>query len=242
MKFTRLGINAAVLAAAGTAVVAATPASAHGAPFTVTAGSAPAGTSVAVSLTTSGASPQFAFKDTTGGVTVTCTSVALRGQLIVGNDNHAIGTIDGASSRFNGCVAFAGLQFAVTGSGTWTVDVTDSTAGVSTITVGNVRAHLVSTAGPTCAWDFASPTGSFVSSTTATTTPGALATTYTNSTRQLALPASNPGSLGLWNVHGSGTTTYCVSPAIWKQGDRMSWSASWTVNADAAANDPIAIN
>lgn len=227
----------AALGLASTAVPVAAPAAAHGAPYTVTAGNAAAGAGVPVTLT----SGTFVFRDTTTNQVVSCTSVTLRGTVVVGSNAGRIGTVDAPRSAFTNCTGPAGLKFTITGFGVWFIDVTDSTSGVSSFTIGNVRAHLMTNAGPTCAWDFAAPSGSFTSSGTATTAPGALQGAYTNSSKQLAVPASNPGSLGLWNVHGSGTTTYCISPSVWKQGDRMSWSATWTLAADVAADNPVAI-
>lgn len=48
--------------------------------------------------------------------------------------------------------------------------------------------------------------------------------------------------MALWNVHEGGTNTYCISPAIYKQGDQMSFTGTFTVNADNVAYNPIAIN
>lgn len=238
-RFVRL-FAAGALVAASTVPLAGS-ASAHAAPFTVTAGASAVGTSLPITLTTSGSAPQFTWRDTATGVNVTCSSVTWRGALTTGTTTGRIGTIDGSRATFTDCIGPAGLGFAITGVGLWTLDASDASSGSSTVVVGNIRAHLVATAGPTCSWDFAAPSGSFQSSSTSTATPGSLAANYSNGTQDLGVTATNPGSLGLWNVHGSGASTYCVSPSLWKQGDRMSWSAVWTLTADAPTNNPVAI-
>lgn len=229
------------IAAAG--LLTATAAFAHGAPFTVTAGSAAAGTSVAVTGTSTGTAPQIQFKDITTGVNLTCASAVLKGAVTVGSSSGTpLATVDGSTAVFNGCVGPAGLQFAVTGFGTWNINISDSTSGVSTGTISNIRAHVVATAGPTCAFDVGANAGTFTSSGTATVDPGTVAGTYTNSSQALAIPATTTGSLGLWNVKGSGTNTYCVSPSIIKQTDKTSFSGTFTLAADVAANNPVAVN
>ncbi|SHF82079.1 hypothetical protein SAMN05443575_0985 [Jatrophihabitans endophyticus] len=234
---TRTLLLGGTVAAAG--LLTATTALAHPAPFTVTAGSAGSGTAVAVT----GTSGAVAFKDTKTGVTLNCTASSLKGSITTGSSNGTpVATVNGTGASFSNCTGPAGLKFAVTGYGTWNINITDSTSGVSTGTVTNIRAHVVSTAGPTCAFDVGSNTGSFVSSGTSTVNPGTVAGNYTNSSQNLAVPAVTAGSLGLWNVHGSGTTTYCVAASVLAQGDPASFSATYKIVADVAANNPVAIN
>jgi hypothetical protein len=235
-------VGAGVLVATALAVQP-TAVGAVGSTVTVTAGSAPAGTLVPVTLTSTGTTPQFSYKDTTTGVSLTCDSVTLRGSVHVGAGQlgAGIGTIAGGSAQFTDCLAFAGLHFSWTGYGTWSLDASASSSGDIAVAISNVRIHHVSTAGPTCSWDFGSNTGTFVSSGTPTVSPGTIAGSYSNSTHQLVLPPSSPGSMGLWNVHGSGTATYCVSPSLWKQGDRMALSGSFALTADTPAYNPISI-
>lgn len=231
---TRALVLGGGLAAAG--VLTATAAFAHGAPFTVTAGSAPAGTTVAVTAT----SGTVTFKDTTTNQTLSCTGSTLKGTIVAGTATSGtqIATINGAGAVFTNCTGPAGLKFTVTGSGTWYLNVSDSTSGVNTGTVSNIQAHVVSNAGPTCSFDVGSNTGSF----SGTVAPGTIAGSYTNSTKALAAPATNPGSLGLWNLTGSGTNQYCVSPSILKRGDKASFSTTYTLTADNSAYNPVAVN
>lgn len=221
------------IAAAG--VLVATSALAHAAPFTVKAGTAAAGTTVAVT----GTSGTIAFKDTTTNQNLSCTSATLKGSIKTGTASTGtkIATINGAGAVFNNCTGPAGLKFAVTGAGTWYINITDSTNGVNKGTVSNIVANVKSTAGPTCSFTVGSNSGAF----SGTVAPGTVAGTYTNSSKALAVPATNPGSLALWNLKGSGTNTYCVSPSILKQGDKASFSATFTLKADVAANNPISI-
>jgi hypothetical protein len=239
-------LSRALVAGSGIAAVgmlAATTALAHPGPFTVTAGSAPANTAVAVTGTSSGATPQITFRDTTTGINLVCASAVLKGSVTTGSSTGVpLATVNGSTAVFNSCTGPAGLQFAVTGFGTWNINVSDSTSGVSTGTVSNIRAHVVATAGPTCSFDVGANSGTFTSSGTSTISPGTVAASYTNSTRALAVPVSNPGSLGLWNVKGSGTNTYCISPSIIKQTDKASFSGTFILNADVAANNPVAVN
>ena len=240
---TRAVVAGGGLVAAG--LLTATAAFAHGAPFTVTAGSAAAGTSVAVTGTSVGSSPQVVFKDTTTGVNLQCASAKLTGAITVGSSNGTpIATVDGSSAVFTNCTGPAGRVFKVTGYGTWNINISDSTSGVNTGTVTNILAHVQSIAGPNCGFDVGANSGTFTSSGTSTVTPGSVAGTYTNSTQNLAVPGTAPGSLGLWNVKGgtSGTLTYCVSPSVIKQGDLASFSATFNLAADVAANNPIAVN
>jgi hypothetical protein len=241
------------IAAAG--ALTAASAFAHPAPFTLSAGSASSGTVVAVT----GTSGIITFRDTTTGINLSCTSVVAHGTGTVTSTSSgvAMAQINGSTAVFNGCTGPAGLKFAVTGNGTWDVNITDSTAGVSTGTISNIRAHVVSTAGPTCAFDVGSSTSTghtppFTSSGTATVDPGTVAGTYTNSTSVLAVippwgtgtppPPPAAGPLGLWNVHGSGTNTFCVTAAILAQGNSAAFQGNFALSADVAANNPLAIN
>lgn len=232
-----IGLGSAVVAAA---LLTALPAGAHAAPFTVTAGSAPAGTTVSVMKVTTGA---IAFKDTTTNQNLTCASARTTGSLRTGQSNgKPLVTFDGASVQVTGCTGPAGLKFAVTGYGTWSINVTDVTNGIATGALTDFRVHVTSTAGPACNLDLGSSSGSFSSSGTYTVPGGTLPGTYANATRKLTLPTSNPGDLGVWNVKGSGTNTYCVAPSIIKQGDRASLAMTLDVTAVNAAFNPIAIN
>lgn len=221
------------IAAAG--VVVATSAFAHAAPFTVKAGTAAAGTTVSVT----GTSGTIAFKDTTSNQNLTCTSAVLTGSIKTGTATTGtkIATINGAGAKFNGCTGPAGLKFAVTGVGTWYINITDSTNGVNKGTISNIQATVKSTSGPACSFQVGSNTGAF----SGTVAPGTVAGTYTNSTQNLAVAATNPGSLGLWNVKGTGTNTYCVAPSILKQGDKASFSATFNLKASVAAQNPVSI-
>jgi len=238
-------INLARAALAPAAAVAALAigtgtAFAHPAPFDVSAGSASSGEEVHVS----GVSGTVTFKDTTTNVTLTCDTATVPADVTVGNGQsgtHLV-PLDGTNSKWTDCTGPAGLKFDVAGYGTWYLNVDDVTSGVATGTVTNIRAHVQSTQGPTCGFDVGDNAGSFTSSGTSTVDPGTVDATYTNSSQALDVPASNPGSLGLWNVDDGLGHPYCITAAILGQGDAASFSATFTVNADDPANDPVAIN
>jgi len=232
-------LAASAFAAVVTMVLAVAPADAHPAPFDATAGGASAG-QIAV---TAVAGP-FMFKDTTTGVTFTCASLTIPGHLVVGNDRpgSGIATLDASEGLWSDCAGPAGLRFQWTGYGTWSFDIDDVTNGVATGAITNMRAHVVISQGPTCSFDVGADTGTFTSSGTSTVPPGAETATYTNSSQALDLPASNPGSLGLWNVDDGSGHAYCITAALWGQGDNLSMSTSFHLTADDPGDNPIAIN
>lgn len=221
---------------AAVGVLLATSASAHGAPFTIKAGSAAAGASIAVT----GTAGTIVFKDVNTNQSVTCSSAVLKGTAKVGTftSGAKIAAVNAVTGKINNCVGPARLKFAATGIGTWYVNVTDTANGVSKGTISNIGANVKSIAGPACAFQVGSNTGAF----SGTLAPGTVSGTYTNSTQKLVGTATTPAPLGLWNVKGSGSNTYCVSPSIMKQGDKVSFTGSITLKADVAANNPITVS
>lgn len=244
----RARIAVLFLAVVAGACALTTSADAHPAPFIVKAGNAAVGTRVAASIATAAT---VSVRDTTSNQTITCAGgIALPTVLTVSNSSSGarIGTIDGSKVRFDKCNTFSGIKYAITGYGTWYLNVSDSTNGVSAVTISNLRAHLefVNSA-PVCAYDWGSDTGSFASSDISAVPGATVSGVYTNATRTLQVKSRNPGTIGTWNVKGSSNNathtpnTYCVSPSILKQGNKVTFAASLAATADMTSYDPIVI-
>lgn len=189
--------------------------------FNVTAGSAPAGTVVPYTATTTGASPQVTFKDTTGGTTLNCSSASAKGTVTVGSgrDSLKLGTIDGATTGWNTCTGPFGLVLTVTGINTWYIDATGST--VSGVTPGRVSSVTAHVAGG-CNFDVT----------------GTVAGTYTNGTSSgtLTLPGTTSG-LTISNVSGSSCSLVNIA-----NGHAASFKATYGVTANTSSYNPISIN
>lgn len=154
----------------------------------------------------SGSAGTTTLKDTTSDNTLTCTSATAAGTLKSGSglSGTDIGTI--TSTTFNKCTGPLKLTFTVKQSGTWDVNITSNSGGVSTGFISNVSATL---SGSGC---------------TATVT-GEADATYSNSTGVLTLaPVSGSGHVltvasasGCLGVINTGDTTtfsgaYTISP------------------------------
>jgi hypothetical protein len=184
-------------AAAATAALAlsAVPASAVATTFTVSPGGSYSGSAGTTTLT-----------DTTTGNALTCKSASAAGTLESGSglSGTDIGTI--TSSSFTTCTGPLSLSFKVKQSGTWDLNVTASSGGVSTGFISGIKAAL---SGPLCS----------------ATVTGSADVSYSNSTGVLTVaPVSGSGHtltvsgvsgcLGLIN-NGDTTTfngAYTISP------------------------------
>jgi hypothetical protein len=204
-------VSAAVAIAAAPAVAATT--------YTVTAGSAAAGTKVNFTGKTTGAAPQVHFNDTTAAQRLTCASGTAKGFTTTGSARPAAGlaTITGAAFKLNNCTGPGGLALFVTGSGAWKLNATgyNATSGTTTFTVANIAAHVASADGVTCTFDVT----------------GTATATYKNSTQVLSVKPAN-STLTLSNLHNS-----CFG--LLNDGDHATFQANYKLTATNAAFNPI---
>lgn len=191
--------------------------------YHVTAGSAPANQSVDYHAVTTGDTPQIHFVDQTAGVELTCDSGTAAGSVTPGDysPGDPIATI--TSTTWTNCVGPLGLQFTVTGNGTWNLvpdangtDADGKTGG----SIENVNADVADTNGG-CSF----------------TVTGSVGGSYANgpSSGTLDLPGDTPG-LTLSNVNGA----LCDLAGI-ANNDVATFQAKYLVNADDPANDPIQV-
>ena len=220
-KSKKTMIRVGVLSAAALVVFGA-PAAFAASSYNVTAGSAPAGTAVGYTATTTGASPQVTFRDTTSGVVRNCASASAAGTVTVGTilSGTGIGTVDGAGTVWGTCTGAGGLTFTVTSSGIWSLDATgDTVGGVTPVSISGVNLHV---SGSGCDFDVT----------------GSVDGTYTNGTSYgtLTLPGTTSG-LTISNVSGG---LACVFVGA-QNGDSASLQATYQVAADIGAYNPIQI-
>jgi hypothetical protein len=194
------------------AVLAATPT------WTVKAGSASKGTSVAFGGATTGASPQVKLTDTTTGTALNCASGTAKGAIKVGAGQSGTGlvSITGASSTWKGCTGPLKIVLNPTGSGTWKMTASSYKNGVTKGTLTGITAKVSTTDGTTCAF----------------TSTGSVPGTYTNASHVLALSAATSG-LKISKVTG------CFG--LVKNGDKASFGASYKVTATKSADNPLTI-
>lgn len=200
----RVGATALTLMAAALTVgLSATSSLATTATWTVRPGGAVTGSAGTTTL-----------KDTTAGITVTCTSASATGKLKSGTglSGAGIGTI--TSMTFNNCTAEGQTLTISTGTVAYKLNALTYTA-TSGVTHGSISKIHFSVSSSLCSFT--------VDGTGATLNNGKIKTTYTNSTHKLkVLPTG--GNLHVYNVSGcfslinSGdaatiSTTYTVSPA-----------------------------
>ena len=219
-KSKKTMIRVGVLAAAALVAFGA-PVAFAASSYNVTAGSAPAGTEVRYTATTTGASPQVTFQDTTVGTVLNCASASAPGTVTVGTNQSGtgIGTIDGPGTIWNTCTGPGGYTFTVTGSGSWGLDATgDTVGGVTPVSITGVNLHFAGS----CTFDY---TGSIDGS-------------YTNgpSFGTLTLPGTT-STLTISNVSGGFS---CFFFGI-QNGDSASLEATYQVVADIGADNPIQI-
>ena len=221
-KSKKTMIRVGVLSAAALVVFGA-PAAFAASSYNVTAGSAPAGTVVGYTATTTGASPQVTFTDTTSGFVLNCVSASAPGTVTVGTNlsGTGIGTVNGPGTIWNTCTGPFGLQLTHTGVGSWGLDATgDTVSGVTPVSISGVNLH-VSDDGGGCDFDYT----------------GSIDGTYTNgsSNGTLTLPGTT-STLTISNVSG-----FWCSSVNMRNGDSASFKATHQVAADNGAYNPIQI-
>jgi hypothetical protein len=184
--------------------------------YTVKAGSAASGTTVAIKGTTTGTSPQIHFTDVTSGQTLTCKSGTAPGTTKTGSGlaGAGIGHVTGPKTTWTGCSGPLSLKFKVTGIGTWNLNATSYKSGVATGNINNVTAK-VSDPG-VCTF----------------TAKGSVGVTYTNKTHILAVPGKTAG-LTVSGVSGC--------PGVVSNGDKAKFKANYLLKATTAADNPITI-
>ncbi|MFE6647881.1 hypothetical protein ACFVJS_15035 [Nocardioides sp. NPDC057772] len=203
--------------AAVVAIGLASPAAFAASSYNVSAGSAAAGSSVAFGAQGS----NITFHDETAGTSVTCSGSSISGSTTVGQglSGTGIATLNGSSVSFTDCTGPLGIEFTITGSGSWALNATGDTA--SGTTAGNISGITAKVSGSGCSF----------------TASGSVAGNYTNgaSSGTLSLPGSE-ATLTLANVSG-----FMCGMAGIANGDKVSFAATYAVNATDAANNPIAV-
>ncbi len=183
-------------AAAATAALALSvaPASALTATFTVSPGGSYSGSAGTTTLS-----------DTTTGNALTCKSATAAGTLKSGSglSGTDIGTI--TSTSFTSCTGPLGLTFTVKQSGTWNLNITSNSGGVSTGFISSVKASL---SGPLCS----------------ATVTGSADASYSNSTGVLTVkPVSGSGhTLTVSGVSG------CLG--LINNGDTSTFNGAFTIS------------
>lgn len=218
MRKTTRRVGLTLAATAGLAC--AVPAAFAAGTFTVTAGSAPAGTTVAITGVTSGTTPQIHFTDITSNVSFTCDSGTAPGSTKTGTglSGAGIASINGPTTTWTNCQG-AGFNFQVAGVGTWSLNATSgSSAGVS----GNVSAVNANVTG----------TGSFGSTCNFNVT-GTVPGSYDNASTTLTV---NGGGLTINNPTGT-----CASLNVIKNGDAATFQANYVTTANTSAYNPVHI-
>ena len=187
--------------------------------YNVTAGSAPAGTVVGYTATTTGPLPQVTFTNTTSGFVLNCESASAAGTVTVGTNlsGTRIGTVDGPGTIWATCTGPGGLSLTHTGVGSWNLDATgDTVGGVTPVSITGVNLHVSGD----CSFDYT----------------GSIDGTYTNGTTDgtLDLPGTSSG------LTISNTSFGCIFIGT-QNGDVASLQATYQVAADTGAYNPIQI-
>jgi hypothetical protein len=193
-----LAAGAALIAS----VVMSAPATAVPATWTVTPGGAFTGTASTTVL-----------KIQESGVQLTCRSAGARGTAKSGSGlSNPLATLPAGGVTFNTCSGPFGLTFTVTHVGTWNLNGSTYSAGVTTGTLTNINANIN---GPGCQ---ASVTGT-------------VAATYTNSTHVLAVV---PNFTLLINFVSASNN--CLGLIV--QGQHASFNGAFTINPAQTITSP----
>jgi hypothetical protein len=184
--------------------------------WTVKAGSAGAGKTIALTGRTTGTSPQIHFTDATSGQALTCASGTAPGTTKTGKglSGTGIGHVTGPKTTWKTCTGPFGLKFTVTGIGTWNINAASYSSGVTTGKISNIKAKVTDPG--TCTF----------------TATGSVAVKYTNKTHVLSVPGKTAG-LKVSGVSG------CLG--IINNGDKAKFRANYALKANTAANNPITI-
>lgn len=215
MAVMKLKTLAAAGAAAATLVVGIMPANAVAPTWTVSAGSAPAGTTVGVNAATQGTAPQITLTDTTSGTVLNCTSGTAAGTTVTGTGlpGQALAKINGNTTGWTGCTAPLGIVLTPQGHGFWSITASGYSAGVTTGVITKIRATVTGTG---CSFNVA----------------GSVPITYTNSTGILSVKPT-ASNLTISNVSG------CLGAIA--SGDKASFQADYLLKANKAAYNPVHI-
>ncbi|HVV24948.1 MAG TPA: hypothetical protein VHF06_36290 [Pseudonocardiaceae bacterium] len=213
-----------VLVAGGVAtaaVLGVSQASAADFTYTVAAGSAASGSTVAITGTASGtaSAPAITFTDTTTNQVLNCVSATAPATTTVGTDlpGADLATIDGASTTWTNCTGPLGLGFTVTGAGNWDVNGTGETTGG--VTPGSITGASASVDDPgVCSFDV----------------NGDVQGDYTNGTSTSTLSVVADGStLTISNVSG------CFG--IINDGDSATFEGTYQIAANDSGDNPVTI-
>lgn len=216
-------LDRAVLVAgvvAATVVLGVGQASAVDLSYTVTAGSAASGSTVALTGTATGtaSAPAITFTDTTTNQVLNCVSGTAPGTTTVGAGQSGAGlaTIDGASTTWTSCTGPLGLAFTVSGSGSWILNATGATAGGTT--PGTITSASASVSDPgICSFDVS----------------GSVTGSYTNGSPATLSVAADNSTLTISNVNG------CLG--IINDGDAATFVGAYQIAANDAANNPVTV-
>lgn len=154
--------------------------------------------------------------DTKTGTKLTCSSSAAAGVLQSGSGIvNPLSTITSVS--WASCSGPLGITFTVTaGNLPWSINGSTYASGVTTGTIGGVKAHI---SGAGCTADFAGPTS---------TTPATLTGTYSNATNTLTIGG---GDLHAYNVSGS-----CLG--LLNNGDAAVYNAAYVLSSPQVITAP----
>lgn len=203
-------------AAAATLAIGIMPANAVGT-WTVTAGSAAAGRTIQVKGTTTGASPQIHFTDTTTSTDLTCDSGTASGTTTTGSglSGTGIANINGATTTWVNCLGPLGIHLTPTGHGTWKINANtyNATTGLTNGTLTGANATVTGTG---CSF----------------TVKGSVPIAYRNSTQILQVK-NTAANLTVSGVSG------CFGAV--NNGDKASFSGSYKLKALNVPFNPIHI-
>lgn len=206
----RLAIGGAALA---TSLVVGITAATAATPFTVHAGSAKPGKTVAFI----GKSKGVTLTDTSKGFSSTCTSASAPGTIKTGkHPGVGIAKVAGPKAKFNGCSAAGGVvTLTAKGVNTWSMNAKTFKKGVVRGTLTNVKANVSSNVG--CSF----------------TVKGSVPIRYANKTHTLSLLSTKS------NLTISNASPACL--ILISNGDKASLQAKFVIKANKKAFNPITI-
>jgi hypothetical protein len=206
----RLAIGGATLA---TSLVVGITAATAATPFTVHAGSAKAGKTIAFT----GKAKAVTLTDTTKGFSSTCTSASAPGAIKTGKHAGAgIAKVAGPNAKFNGCSAAGGaVTLTAKGVNTWLINAKTFKKGVVRGTLTNIKANVSSNIGCTF------------------TVKGSVPIRYVNKTHTLRL-LSTKSNLTIKNASQA-----CL--IVISNGDKASLQAKFVIKANKKKFNPITI-
>jgi hypothetical protein len=185
--------------------------------WTVTAGSAAAGRTIAITGKTQGATPQIHFTDVTTSTDLTCDSGTAGGSTTTGSGlaGAGIASIDGTSTTWVNCLGPLGIHLTPVGHGTWKINANsfNATTGVTNGLIVGANATVTGTG---CSF----------------TVKGSVPIAYRNSTQILQVK-NTKANLTVSGVSG------CFGAV--NNDDKASFSGSYKLRAKNTAFNPIHI-